>query len=169
MTPVFPAGAKNFLEYAGGPVTGGPGRGALPSGTGRRRAWQTDHMAAARTSDIRAWAQANGHAVGDRGRLPSSVIAAHAAAGSPTSSPAAPARRRKAPRAAGPGRSSRRSTTATSTAAARDAAPGAPAELDALSARLAIVENQLTALITRLDELPAPERPSWRLLSWPRF
>ncbi len=41
--------------------------------------------------------------------------------------------------------------------------------MDALSARLAIVENQLTALITRLDELPAPERPSWRLLSWPRF
>ena len=46
-----------------------------PSGTGRRR-----RAPAADSSDVRAWAVANGHTVSDRGTLPAAVKAAYAEA-----------------------------------------------------------------------------------------
>ena len=46
-----------------------------PSGTGRRR-----RAPAAGSSDVRAWAVANGHAVSNRGTLPAAVKAAYAEA-----------------------------------------------------------------------------------------
>ena len=46
-----------------------------PSGTGRRR-----RAPAAGSSDVRAWAVANGHAVSNRGNLPAAVKAAYAEA-----------------------------------------------------------------------------------------
>lgn len=46
-----------------------------PNGTGRRR-----RAPAAGSSDVRAWAVANGHAVSNRGTLPAAVKAAYAEA-----------------------------------------------------------------------------------------
>ena len=50
-------------------------KASTPSGTGRRR-----RAPAAGSSDVRAWAVANGHAVSDRGTLPAAVKAAYAEA-----------------------------------------------------------------------------------------
>jgi len=48
---------------------------SAPSRTGRRR-----RTTAASSSDVRAWAAANGHAVSNRGTLPGAVKAAYAEA-----------------------------------------------------------------------------------------
>ena len=50
-------------------------KASTPSGTGRRR-----RAPAAGSSDVRAWAVANGHAVSNRGTLPAAVKAAYAEA-----------------------------------------------------------------------------------------
>ena len=50
-------------------------KASTPSGTGRRR-----RAHAAGSSDVRAWAVANGHAVSNRGTLPAAVKAAYAEA-----------------------------------------------------------------------------------------
>jgi hypothetical protein len=71
----------------------------------RRTAATTAPAAGPKRSDlpiIRSWAQANGHSVGDRGRIPATVIAAYDEAQSapppaaaPEPAPAAPARPRR--------------------------------------------------------------------------
>ena len=50
-------------------------KASTPSGTGHRR-----RAPAAGSSDVRAWAVANGHTVSDRGTLPAAVKAAYAEA-----------------------------------------------------------------------------------------
>ena len=50
-------------------------KASSPSGTGRRR-----RAPAAGSSDVRAWAVANGHTVSSRGTLPAAIKAAYAEA-----------------------------------------------------------------------------------------
>ncbi len=48
---------------------------AAPRGAGRRSRRAAATAAAPKTSEIRAWAQANGHQISDRGPLPAAVVA----------------------------------------------------------------------------------------------
>ena len=52
-----------------------PAEAAAPRSSGRRARLAPTTAAAPKTSDIRAWAQANGHQISDRGPLPAAVIA----------------------------------------------------------------------------------------------
>lgn len=49
----------------------GPGR---PAGTGRRNGARTDRE---QTQAIREWARKNGHKVGEKGRIPASIVEAY--------------------------------------------------------------------------------------------
>jgi nucleoid-associated protein Lsr2 len=56
------------------------GRGTRASGGGRSRATGGGRMDREQAGAIRDWARKNGHAVSDRGRIPSSVVEAYEAA-----------------------------------------------------------------------------------------
>ncbi len=76
-SPASAAGSRTGRSGAsprGRSATQAPPRPAAAPSTSRRR----PHTAAPKTSDVRAWALANGHPVSDRGPLPASVGAKYA-------------------------------------------------------------------------------------------
>ncbi len=102
------------------------------------------------TADIRAWAQQNGHPVGDRGRLPAELVEAYDKAHRSGKTPAqAPT---KTPPAARPASRPAADPAPVRPATSPPATPK-PAEPEALAARLAAVEARLVEVTRRLETL----------------
>ena len=128
-------------------------------------------MPSSTTSDIRAWALQNGHPVGDRGRLPSEVVAAYDKAhrkGKPSVPAAKTATRPAAKRAPVLGLSTPKAPDVPKSPAVAAVVPKAPVadpvvarapEADGLSARLVAVELRLAELTRRLAALEAAPPP----------
>lgn len=125
-------------------------------------------MPAATTADIRAWAQANGYVVGDRGRLPAEVSEAFAAAN--------PGPKRHAPSQATPTRKATptRAIAAPASSSTADGQSGPRTQGAAESAgdtttnaeemlgRISTLEQQVTQLTVRLDAADPSRRASTR-------
>jgi hypothetical protein len=134
-------------------------------------------MAAATTSEIRAWAQANGYDVGDRGRLPVEVTEAYrkgkgkaapvkaaAAKSAAPASKAAPAATAMPAKKATPVRKPSVIKVVTDTDTAPDEAPpvpvapavkGAATPTVSLEDRVATLEQQVAFLKDKADKLAA--------------
>lgn len=98
------------------------------------------------SADIRAWALVNGHAVGDRGRLPATVVRAYEAAHRPG---------RNRARTAGT-RVGRTTTAAREAPAAGAAVPDVVNSVE-LAARVSALEDIVAELRARFDAQPAAE------------
>lgn len=129
-------------------------------------------MAAATTSDIRAWAQANGFDVGDRGRLPVEVTEAfHKSNAKAGAAKAAPAKKATPASTATPAKKATPVRKPAAVAPAKApatveakapvaAAPAIVVEADAppapaLEERVAALEKQLALLKGKVDSLTA--------------